>query len=135
MPKRSLNHQLDEVIEDLLGGRPAATSDPGLTSLVAIARELVDLPRENFKARLKSELERKLSMSSQTQAAPVAVRQTAIPRLRIKNAAAAIEFYKQAFGAVDRGAMKDPSGKIMHAELKIGDSVVISARPFDRLFT
>jgi PhnB protein len=124
MPKRSLIHQVDKVIEDLLGGRPAATADPGLTPLMAIARELVDLPRENFKARLKSELERKLSMSSQTQAAPVAVRQTAIPRLRIKNAAAAIEFYKQAFGAREI-ARFDVHGHIAHAELAIGNSTIV----------
>src|ERR1700692_396374 len=102
MPKRPLVHQVDDAIKGLRSGRPAATVAPGLAPLVAIARELVDLPRESFKARLKSELERKISMSSQAQATSsqaqtAPVRQTAIPRLRVKNAAAAIEFYKQAF--------------------------------------
>jgi PhnB protein len=123
MPKRPLVHQVDDAIKGLLSGRPAATVDPGLAPLVAIARELVDLPRENFKARLKSELERKSSMSSQTQAAPTPVRQTAIPRLRVKNAAVAIEFYKQAFGA--REIMRfGVHGQIAHAELAIGNSII-----------
>jgi PhnB protein len=55
---------------------------------------------------------------------------TLTPYMTVRDAARAIEFYKQAFGAVDRGAMKDPSGKIMHAELKIGDSVVMLADEF-----
>jgi PhnB protein len=124
MPKRSLIHQVDDVIEGLLGGRPASTVDPDLAPLMAVARELVDLPRENFKARLKSELERKSFMSSRTQAAPTPVRQTAIPRLRIKNAAAAIEFYKQAFGA--REILRFVGhGQIAHVELAIGNSTII----------
>ena len=124
MPKRSLIHQVDDVIEGLLGGRPASTVDPDdLAPLMAIARELVDLPRENFKARLKSELERNAYMSSQTQTA-VTIRQTAAPRLRVKNAAAAIEFYKQAFGAREIGRF-DVHGQIAHAELTIGNATIM----------
>jgi PhnB protein len=123
MPKRSLIHHVDDVIEGLLGGRPASTVDPDLAPLMAIARELVDLPRENFKARLKSELERNAYMSSQTQTA-VTIRQTAAPRLRVKNAAAAIEFYKQAFGAREIGRF-DVHGQIAHAELTIGNATIM----------
>ena len=42
------------------------------------------------------------------------------PYLICKNAAAAIEFYKQAFGAAGTVAMNGPDGRIMHAEIKIG---------------
>jgi len=50
---------------------------------------------------------------------------TVTPGLTIKGAAAAIEFYKKAFGAIDKGRMTDPSGKsIVHAELLIGDSYI-----------
>src|SRR5208282_6007045 len=41
-----------------------------------------------------------------------------------KDAGSAIEFYKNAFGAVERGRMATPDGKIGHAELKIGDSMI-----------
>ena len=123
MPKRSLIHQTDGAIQGLLIGHPSATVDPGVEPLVAIARELVDLPRESFKSRLKSELERNAYMSSQTQAA-VTIRQTAAPRLRVKNAAAAIEFYEHAFGA--REIMRfDVHGHIAHAELAIGNSTIM----------
>jgi PhnB protein len=47
-----------------------------------------------------------------------------IPYLIVRNAANAIEFYKKAFGAEEHFRMQGPDGKsIMHAELKIGDSV------------
>lgn len=44
------------------------------------------------------------------------------PYLFIRGAAEAIEFYKRAFNAVELMRMPDPSGKIMHAEIRIGDS-------------
>ena len=49
------------------------------------------------------------------------------PYLVMKNAAAAIEFYKKAFGAVELFRMEAPGGKIGHAEIKIGDSPVMLA--------
>jgi len=49
------------------------------------------------------------------------------PHLIVRDAARAIEFYKQAFGAKDRGVMKGPDGKVMHAELQIGDSIFMLA--------
>jgi len=51
---------------------------------------------------------------------------TLTPSLTVRNAERAIEFYKQAFGAEVRGGIaKGPDGKVMHAELKIGDSVIM----------
>ena len=44
--------------------------------------------------------------------------------LTCKNAARAIEFYKSVFGATEVMRMPGPEGKIMHAELKIGDSII-----------
>jgi uncharacterized glyoxalase superfamily protein PhnB len=44
--------------------------------------------------------------------------------LVVSDAAKAIEFYKKAFGAEERMMMPGPGGKIIHAEIKIGDSVV-----------
>jgi PhnB protein len=55
---------------------------------------------------------------------------TLTPFLTVKDAARAIEFYKQAFGAEERGVMKGPDGKVMHAELKIGDSIIMLADEF-----
>ncbi len=53
-----------------------------------------------------------------------------IPALAIDGAADAIEFYKRAFGATERYRMPGPEGRIAHAELQIGDSVVMLSDPF-----
>lgn len=50
---------------------------------------------------------------------------TITPHLTVGNAAAAIEFYKAAFGAEEIFQMRDPNGtRLWHAELKIGDSFI-----------
>ncbi len=55
------------------------------------------------------------------------VRQTAAPRLRIRNAAAAIEFYKEAFGAKENFRFAREEFGIAHAELQIGNTVIMVA--------
>jgi uncharacterized glyoxalase superfamily protein PhnB len=55
---------------------------------------------------------------------------TLTPFLTVRNALRAIEFYKQAFGAQERGVAKGPDGKVMHAEVKIGDSVIMLSDEF-----
>jgi len=49
------------------------------------------------------------------------------PYLIIKNCAAALEFYVKAFGAVERMRMARPDGRIGHAEIQLGDTVVMMA--------
>jgi PhnB protein len=55
---------------------------------------------------------------------------TVTPYLAVDDAAAAIEYYKRAFGAKERERMDGPDGKIGHAELEIGDSLVMLSDPF-----
>jgi len=50
---------------------------------------------------------------------------TLTPYLTLRGAAQAIEFYKKAFGAEELYRMTDPNGAITHAELRIGDSVMM----------
>jgi PhnB protein len=50
---------------------------------------------------------------------------TVTPHLICAGAAEAIEFYKKAFGAVELSRMPGPDGKIMHATIRIGDSVIM----------
>jgi PhnB protein len=50
---------------------------------------------------------------------------TITPQLAFDNAAAAIEWYKKALGAEDLGRAIGPDGKIMHAEIRIGDSRIM----------
>jgi uncharacterized glyoxalase superfamily protein PhnB len=49
----------------------------------------------------------------------------AFPYLRLQGAAAAIEFYKQAFGATEIFRLTEPSGRIGHAEVKMGGFVIM----------
>jgi PhnB protein len=49
------------------------------------------------------------------------------PYLAIDGAAAAIEFYKTVLGGVEKVRMDGPDGRIMHAELQFGDSVLMLA--------
>ena len=55
---------------------------------------------------------------------------TLTPYISVDDTAGAIDFYKQAFGAKERGRMSSPDGKIAHAEIQIGDSVIILSDPF-----
>lgn len=55
---------------------------------------------------------------------------TVTPHLICAGAAEAIEFYKQAFGAVEVGRLPGPDGKLMHAMIRIGDSAVMLVDEF-----
>lgn len=50
-----------------------------------------------------------------------------MPYLHVDGAAEAIKFYEDVFDAAERMRMPDPSGKIGHAELQLGDSVIMLA--------
>ncbi len=54
------------------------------------------------------------------------------PYLAVDDASGAIEFYKKAFGAKERLRMPTPDGKVAHAELEIGDSLIMLSDPFDQ---
>jgi len=125
MPRRSLSEQLDEAVQGLMAnpGLPSLSGDAGLNPLVHLAAELRDLPREDFKIRLKNDLERSISMATTT-ATITATGISAAPRLAFKDTAKAIEFYKKAFGASEIMRFDTGSG-IPHAEILIGDSVVM----------
>jgi PhnB protein len=55
------------------------------------------------------------------------------PHLTLRGASEAIEFYKKAFGARERSRMPGPDGKVMHAEIQIGDSIVMLADEFPEM--
>jgi len=136
MPKRSLIDQLDQAVQAMLAQPKMVPPDaallridPNLAPLLRIAADLRDLPRENFKRRLKSDLERKSSVATLAES-PAAVRQTATSYLFVKNAAAAIEFYKKAFGAKEVMRFMDDQGKIGHAEISVGNSSIFLADEF-----
>jgi PhnB protein len=55
---------------------------------------------------------------------------TVTPHLVVKGAAKALDFYKQAFGAKEKSRAPMPDGRIMHADIAIGDSHVFLADEF-----
>jgi PhnB protein len=55
------------------------------------------------------------------------------PYLCVDGAGAAIEFYREVFGATERMRMDQPDGKIGHAELELGDSLIMLADEFPEL--
>ena len=133
MPKRSLNpgpgnpkqvEQLNKAIDAMLARTDgkAPKTEAGVESLLRVASDLRGLPRESFRTRLKSELQRGKRMSAVAE--PVAaVRMTASPRLAFRDPAKAIEFYTQALGAKETFRF-EVGGSIPHAEIMIGDSAV-----------
>jgi PhnB protein len=52
------------------------------------------------------------------------------PHLVCEGAAEALAFYERVFGAVEAARMSGPGGKIMHAEIRIGDSMIMLADAF-----
>ena len=55
------------------------------------------------------------------------------PYLIIDGAAKAVEFYKKAFGASEVMRVNQPDGRVGHAEIKIGDSIVMLADEFPEI--
>src|SRR5690242_15918727 len=57
-----------------------------------------------------------------------------VPHIYVDDAAAAIAFYARAFGAVERFRIAGSDGKIIHAEIAIGGSVVMIGDPGQRYY-
>jgi len=56
---------------------------------------------------------------------PARYRNAVVPHIMIDGASAAIDFYQRAFGARERFRIAYPNGRILHAEMTIGDSLVM----------
>jgi PhnB protein len=139
MPKRPLADQLDNVVQALLVSlrpRPEEKPHRDLAALLRVATTLRNLPREDFRATLKKQLQRRIAMNEGTKpsATAVATQKTGqymrpgltsiTPYVVINQAAEFIEFLKAAFGAVERLRVPTESGSIMHAELEIGNGAI-----------
>ena len=126
MAELSQFDRLDLAIERLLARRDSLppSTEPELAALVEVAAALADLPREEFRNRLKSELEAKSRMSTTTVNPIREGFRTLTPYLIVREADALLDFVKQAFGAQELYRGTGSAGG-MHAEVRIGDSVVM----------
>lgn len=59
--------------------------------------------------------------------------QSATPYIIVSNAAQAIDFYKEAFSAIELVRLADPQGKVMHAEMRVGNSSLMLADEFPEM--
>jgi PhnB protein len=143
MPKRSLIEQLENEVQALLArpeGRLVGRRedlDPSVAALLKIARDLRDLPREEFKVRLRASLERSSQMENAAKQATVTETpkqadamtreyRTIAPYIIVPRAAEFMEFLKKAFDATERFRVPTHAGSelIMHAEVALGNSVI-----------
>ena len=138
MPKRSRFDQFEQAVEALLS-RPDSllpSAEAELAPLLSVAAELRYLPREEFKLRLKSDLQRSLSMATQPQPEPVSYMRegfhTITPYLIVPGAAEFSEFLQAAFSARERLRVPLPDGSLMHAEADVGGYIVEFADSNDR---
>jgi PhnB protein len=136
MPKRSPALQLDRAIDALLTAlrpEPEPNPSPAVAQLMPIARALRDLPRPNFKAALKSDLQRRTTMNEATAPAPESSKtahfrrpgfNNIAPYFLVNGAPKFTDFLVSAFEGTEGIRVPRPDGSIMHAEVRIGDSVI-----------
>jgi len=164
MPKQTAAEQFDRIVERIVGrpdgsvegrgflalseaeGSPAVSGRnssraSALGAAVEVARDLRGLPRPDFKARLKADLEkqgsqvdgksslgdRRASMATAAGKAVNPIREgfhTVTPYIIATDGPALIEFARQAFGAEETFRAVGPAGGV-HAEVRIGDSMLM----------
>ncbi len=135
MPKRPLSEQVDEAVQAMLVSlqpRPEEKPDRNLPALTAVARELRLLPRAEFRATLKSNLQRRAPMNEAVGVSraeeSAKFRRPNFPNIApyflVKDAPKFIDFLVAAFAGTERIRVPRPDGTIMHGEVAIGNSVI-----------
>src|SRR5580704_13816702 len=124
-----LAEQLDAAVGRVMNDRDSKLPrvNSRIAAILRVAADLRDLPNEDFKARLKQDL-----VARALPAGPLKRKASYIPAgyhtanacLVVRDPALAIDFYKEAFGATELTRLADPSGNIVHAQIRIGDSPI-----------
>jgi PhnB protein len=128
MAERDLAERFAEVVETILT-RPdqaAVPPDAELAELFRVAVDLVDLPRQGYRTRLMADLGRRAGIMKQATAVPYVPRgfRSLTPYLIVPGADAFIGFVRQVFDAEEVFRTAQPGGAIMHAEVRVGDSML-----------
>ena len=114
MAERDLFERLDRMIDAIVAGKAVPALEPDLAIFAVIAADLRTLPHPDFKARLSGEL------FPGRKEQPMHVR----PYLIVPGADDLMEFLRKTFGAEVVARYPTPDGKVMHAEVRVGDSVL-----------
>jgi PhnB protein len=151
MSERDLSQQLDLAVAAMLSakgdGRGFGSTSPEVTELIRVAAVVRDLPDEDFRARLKRDVitnaitsqatqERTTMTTIETATETTSEKTTTskpwlrpglgslLPYLHSPRSANLPDFMKGVFGATELMRALRPDGAIMHAEYRIGDSVI-----------
>jgi PhnB protein len=123
MSKQTNFEQLDRAVTDMLANRDVVAAEASVADLLPIARDLSAMPRPDFKARLRSALERTTTMSIKTVQFRAGFR-TVTPYIFLPEAEELIAFVQEVFAGVETGRSAHESGAI-HSEVRIGDSMLM----------
>lgn len=115
MAERDLFERLDRMIDAIVAGERAPAIEPDLAMLAVVAGDLRELPDPAFQARLSREL-----FPTKKEEEVMHVR----PYLIVPGADDLIAFLQQTFDAEVAGRYPTPDGQVMHAEVRVGDSVL-----------
>ena len=126
MPERSPIEQLNLAIDALLQGKPQPKLGREVAQMIDVAALLPDLPRQEFRAQLKSELtkEKAMPVATETKKKPAkqpAGHPTVVPYVAVVEAREVIDFIQKAFGATGKIMGTGSQGGI-HSEYRIGDA-------------
>jgi PhnB protein len=126
MAERDLIERLDDAIEAILAGRRdgLALAEPELDTLLMAADDLRALPDPAFKSQLLAELVPSMEDEMTTTEFP-SIR----PYLLVSDADGMIAFLQQTLGAELLGRYPAPDGRVMHASMRVGDSLIEMGEP------
>lgn len=124
MAERDPMEQLNDALEGLVPDN--VVPDAEIRQLMGVARLLRGMPRESHREQLRTQLKEKAMAA--TTATAIQLREgfhSVTPYIIVPGAARFIDFMKQVFGAEEKFRAPTPDGsRIMHAEVKIGDSMI-----------
>jgi len=128
MAERDLIERLDDAVEAILSDRRQglALAEPELATLLMVAGDLRTLPDPAFKSQLLAELVPPMEDEMTTMTAEEVT--TGFPSIRpyllVPDADGMIAFLQQTLGAELLGRYPDAEGRVMHAAMRVGDSLI-----------
>jgi len=128
MDERDLIERLDQAVDAMLSHASSTPASEEVRELLQVAMDLRDVPSEEFRENLKADLKEKANVTTLVHWIPKGFH-TLTPYLLPRDGAKLIDFLKEAFGAEEVSRYAAPDGRVMHAEIMVGDSMVEVGEP------